>query len=208
MGKARPRGKPCAVCISERRAEVDAAIFTGEAYGKIAKKFGLFPGAVGNHARKHMKYSPQEICNTARITAAVETASETLENQIAALQARTLDRLAQAETGEDHRAVAALIREARSNIETLGRLAGRLADLKQVNIQNNLTIQAEPQYRLSRLTREDRAKFLELLTIVHDPTYQALPTAHSRSEYSLSNDFNGICSGVVVDPGPGALDDE
>lgn len=121
--------RPCTVCQHPDRDAVDAALIVGEPVRTIAGRFGLSHNAVLRHRDGHLP----EAMAKAREAGEVARGDELLA-QVQDLQARTLAILNGAEKAKDGHLALRAIREARGNLELLGRLAGELQTGVTVNV--------------------------------------------------------------------------
>ena len=120
--------RTCTICSHEQRPEIDAALLNGEAYRSIAKRYGASPSAVLRH-REHL---PNQLVKARE--AEEVTQADTLLEQVRSLQTRALSILDRADEAGDLKTALAAIREARSNLELLGKLAGELQQEGTVNV--------------------------------------------------------------------------
>lgn len=121
--------RPCTVCRHPDRAAVDAALVDGEPVRTIAGRFGLSHNAVLRHRDGHLPESMAKAREAADVVR-----GDALLSQVRELQARALAILAAAEKAKDGRLALQAIREARGNLELLGRLAGELQAGVTVNV--------------------------------------------------------------------------
>lgn len=114
--------RPCTICTHPQRAELDAALAIGtESNRALASQFAVTEQALRRHKEKHL---PAQLV---KAQAASEVAqADDLLAQVRGLQGRTLAILKTAEDQADLRTALAAIREARGNLELLGKLAGQL----------------------------------------------------------------------------------
>ena len=121
--------RPCTVCSSSHRQAVDAALLAGEAYRGVAARFSLPPNAVYRHRCHHLPVA---------LRSAIEerdaSAAESLLDQVHALQGRAMNILAAAEDAGDLRVALMAIREARSGMELMAKLLGKLNEGNTVNV--------------------------------------------------------------------------
>lgn len=113
----------CTVCHAPERHAIDAALVRGDPNRRIAARFGLTEQAVRRHAAAHLP----ALLVRAQEAEEMADADDLLE-QVNSLHRRTLVILGQAEVAGEHRMALAAIREARGNLELLGRLMGELQD--------------------------------------------------------------------------------
>lgn len=114
----------CTVCTHPKTPAIDRALATrAGSYRTIARQHGVSRDALGRHLHEHL---PQTL---AKGHEAREVArADELLTQVRALQHKTLSLLLRAESAGDLRTALSGIREARSNIELLARLAGQIQE--------------------------------------------------------------------------------
>ena len=119
----------CTICRHRERDAIESALVAGEPLRNIAKRHGTSPATLIRH---------RENCTGATLAAAQQAAEvargDDLLSQVLDLQARTLGILQRAEEAGDGRLALGAIREARGNLDLLGRLAGELQAAGTVNI--------------------------------------------------------------------------
>jgi len=109
------------VCYHDAREVIELAISRGAPHISIERQYGISRMTVARHA---------ESCFTAKMAVVVakraeELGAATLLDELLALNKRTYDLLARAETdGSKPTDVARLVREARENLATIGKLTG------------------------------------------------------------------------------------
>jgi len=108
---------------------IDAALVGRDSFRGIARRFAVSADAVERHAKAHL---PAALAHAQ--DAAEMVRGDDLLAQVRELQARALAILDRAERGEDLRSALGAIREARGNLELLGKLAGQLQVGATVNI--------------------------------------------------------------------------
>ena len=118
----------CTICTHESRADIDAALVAEEPYRHIATRYGTSTGALQRH-REHL---PSQLVKARE--AEEVTQADTLLEQVRSLQTRALSILDRADQAGDLRTALSAIREARSNLELLGKLAGELQQEGTVNV--------------------------------------------------------------------------
>lgn len=119
----------CTVCVHEQRPAIDRALVRGQAVRSVAHSYGLSPSAVDRHFDAHL---PAELLRAQDV--AELAAADTLLSEVRNLQTRTYRLLERAEENGHLLAQARAIREARGNLELLGKLMGQLDERPQVNI--------------------------------------------------------------------------
>lgn len=114
----------CKLCARPDRAEIDKTLVEGLVSNRtLATNCGVSEAAVRRHRKNHIPVL------LAKAEEAKEVArADDLLSQVQSLQVRTLSILNTAETQADLRTALAAIREARGNLELLGKLAGQLHD--------------------------------------------------------------------------------
>jgi acetylornithine/succinyldiaminopimelate/putrescine aminotransferase len=122
--------RKCSVCTHPDRVAIDEALVGGTAISALSAKYrDISEDALGRHKANHL---PAKLVMA---QAAEEVAqADTLLGQVQNLQARTLAILGQAEGAGALRTALGAIREARGNLELLGKLAGEIDERPQVNI--------------------------------------------------------------------------
>ena len=123
-------GRTCTICAHPQRADIDKAILRDEPYRAIACQFDVSREAVRRHHKGGHVSEKLIKADRAREIARADN----LLAEMQALQGRTLSLLEKAEGAGEHRTAIAAIREARANLEFLGRLAGEIADQQVVNV--------------------------------------------------------------------------
>lgn len=119
----------CTVCAHDQRAEIDAALVRGDSAAKISALFRVSQDAIARHKAAHIP------ATLAKAQDAKETArGDDLLQQLRDLQKITMGTLARAHTGGDYRTVLAAVREARGNLELIGKLLGELEQQPTVNV--------------------------------------------------------------------------
>ena len=124
--------RTCTVCSHSAREAIDEALVEGVAFPALAAKYGVSKDALFRHKAKHL---PAKLV---KAQAAEEVAqADSLLDQVRDLQARAHRILDKAESAGDLRTALGAIREARGNLELLGKLAGELEQEGTVNIHLN-----------------------------------------------------------------------
>lgn len=121
--------RTCTICNHERRADIDAALLNGEPLRDIAGRVPLSKSALARHAAEHIPAQLAKAKDAEQITQA-----DTLLEQVRNLQTRALSILDRADDSGDLKTALAAIREARSNLELLGKLAGELQQEGTINV--------------------------------------------------------------------------
>ena len=120
---------PCTVCAHARRDEINTALLARVGVRQVARRYQLDKSTVSRHQRLHLipRLTPAEAAAPARMQA-VENYEARLDvyQAMRELHARTLALLTKAEALNDAHVALRAIREARGNLEMLGRLDGSL----------------------------------------------------------------------------------
>jgi hypothetical protein len=139
----------CTICRHERREEIDRALLSRAPLRTIADRWSVSKTAVIRH-REHVGAMLAKAAEKQE-----EARGDRLLDQLLDLQSRTLALLAEAEDDDDRRTRLGAIREARSNLELIGRFLGEL-DSGETNINLvNVTVDEATGCRLAEtyLTR-------------------------------------------------------
>ena len=121
--------RPCTICQHPDRAAIDAGLVGGEPNRRIAARYAVTEQSVRRHRDGHIPATLADAQQAAEVADA-----DALLAQVRDLQARALKILDRAEDAGDLRTALGAIREARGNLELLGRLAGELQDAPTVNL--------------------------------------------------------------------------
>jgi hypothetical protein len=141
----------CKVCDHPERSAIELVMSTATVRD-VARQFGLSKDTVQRHRTLHLALAlkaaraSRERESTAIARVAVEreiVSAETILDQLADLQARTLAALDRAESDEDSRPtdIARIVREVRENALATARLCGLLKDGHGATIDNRVQIQ-------------------------------------------------------------------
>ncbi len=114
--------RTCTICSHPDHAIIDAALLAGTPFRNIAEQHAVSVGALFRH-RDHL---PATLLHAKEIAQVAQ--ADDLLAQVRDLQHRTLRILDSAEQAGDRRTALTAIREARGNLELLGKLAGELQD--------------------------------------------------------------------------------
>jgi hypothetical protein len=109
--------------------EINRALIAGEPYRNIAAQFGISATALVRHKAAHL---PRRLAQAQEAEDMAE--ADSLLEQVSALHRRTLAILGRAEVEGEHKLALAAIREARSNLELLGKLMGELNEQTTINV--------------------------------------------------------------------------
>ena len=126
--------RTCSICTHFERGEVEAALLAGEALRDIAGRFAVSRSALSRHHAEHL---PAHL--TKAHDAAQAADADDLLGQVRHLQSKALAILGKAEDSGDLKIALAAIREARGNLELLGKLAGELQE-------NTVTVYTSPEW--------------------------------------------------------------
>lgn len=122
--------RPCSVCTSARRAEVDQALVSGVAVDEIARRYPpLSATSIRRHRAEHV---PQTLAK-AHEAGEVARGGDLLQ-QVRQLRRKAISILMQAERSGDLKTALMGVREARSCVELLAEMEGELSRNPQVNI--------------------------------------------------------------------------
>jgi len=121
--------RTCTICRHPDEHTINLALLSGAPLRSIAVRHGVSKTSLTRHKLAHL---PRDLVQ-ARHTQKIAEADLLLAN-VCKLQSRTEDILVEAETSGDARVALAAIREMRSTLEFLARLAGELRDSPQVNV--------------------------------------------------------------------------
>jgi hypothetical protein len=113
--------RTCTVCAHPERADIDKALLAGEPYRNIAAQKNLSPSALVRHKAEHL---PAQLAQAKQ--AAEVAQADDLFGEMRRLQKITLALLGRAVNDGDNRTALMAVREARGNLEMLGRLLGEL----------------------------------------------------------------------------------
>jgi hypothetical protein len=120
---------PCTVCSHARRDEINIALLARVGVREVARRYGLDRSTVSRHWRLHVipQLNDAERAAPARLQAIHEQEAHLdVMTAMRDLHARTLALLTKAEASNDTHVALRAVREARGNLELLGRLDGSL----------------------------------------------------------------------------------
>ena len=123
--------RKCSVCSHPEVDAINEALVSGVSYRRIATQFGLSEPSVRRHNKSHLPAALVKASEASQVANA-----DDLLMQIKTLQAKTLDILKRNE-GKDDRIALSAIKEARANLELIGKLLGELANSPTVVMVNN-----------------------------------------------------------------------
>lgn len=121
----------CSVCEHPQGREINLSLLAGTRSNVVAERFGLDDSTVNRHKRLHL----QSRSNLSEAEAAAPAQLQAIDDQnlrfdvmtaMRDLHRRTLALLTKAETSGDMHVALRAVREARGNLEMLGRLDGSL----------------------------------------------------------------------------------
>jgi hypothetical protein len=121
--------RTCTICTHEDRHTIDRALVAGEAFRSISDRFTVSKTALIRHKDAHIPATLAKAREAEELVRADE-----LLSQVRELQGRTLSILTASEEAGELRTALAAIREARGNLELLGKLAGELDERPIVNL--------------------------------------------------------------------------
>ncbi len=124
--------RSCTVCLHPERHAVNVALVQREPYRHIASRYSVSTGALQRHAKDHLP----ELLAKAKDAVDVAEADDLL-SRLEALQSRTLAVLEAVEGTENYSIALAAIREARSNLELIGRVTKELESMPTINLTLN-----------------------------------------------------------------------
>jgi hypothetical protein len=143
------KGRPCSVCTHPQAREIATALLAGGTCRDVGRRYGIAPSTLARHNRLHLnvriaraeaasgppKPTPDVVPASLQAEAAAAPrvqALETFEAHLDVMRAmrelhqRTLALLDKAEASNDLHVALRAVREARGNLELLGRLDGSL----------------------------------------------------------------------------------
>jgi hypothetical protein len=121
--------RSCTVCAHEEQHLLNVALVSREPYRAISRQYGLSKDALRRHAQEHI---PELLVKASK---AVESAeADDLLERVESLQAHALAILDAAEDTGELRTALGAIREARGNLELMGRLTKELDERPVVNV--------------------------------------------------------------------------
>ena len=121
--------RTCTICRHDRLAAIDKALVNRRPFRDIANRYKLTKSSLLRHHDDHL---PAKLVRAKRAAEAVE--ADALLDQVLDLKDNALGILSTAEGEGDHKTAIAAIREARSCVELLAKLAGQLASAPTINI--------------------------------------------------------------------------
>lgn len=125
-------GRPCSICTHDRREAINAALVEGEPYRNVSVRFGTSVAALQRHKSEHM---PVALAKAREVREAKETRlADDLFEQVKQLRDWAVKILTTAEAAGDLRTALMGIREARSCVELLLEVEGKLDRAPTVNL--------------------------------------------------------------------------
>ena len=122
----------CTVCAHPEHHAINVALVNRDPYRNITQHYGVSKYALTRHAKEHL---PALLL---KAKDAVEVAeAEDLLSRLEALQSRTLTVFEAVEGTENYSVALAAIREARSNLELIGRVTKELESVPTFNLHLN-----------------------------------------------------------------------
>ena len=122
----------CTVCDHDERHAINVALVQRDSYRNIAERYGLSVGALSRHTKEHL---PKLLV---KAKDAVEVAeADSLLARIEALQIKTLAALEAVEEERKYPVLLGGVREARANLELIGRVTKELEATPTLHIPLN-----------------------------------------------------------------------
>jgi hypothetical protein len=159
---SRTKGRPCSVCDHTERRNLEIALLAGASVREVAQRYHLTKSTVARHQRLHLRprLTPAEVAAPAIVQAIDD---QNLRFDVMAsmreLHTRTLALLTKAEASNDMHVALRAVREARGNLELLGRLDGSL-DGPTAPTSGNVIVQVQ---------------YIDKAIVQHPPAPPALP---------------------------------
>jgi hypothetical protein len=124
--------RSCTICAHPEYHAINVAMVQRDTYRSIAERWGVSQGAIRRHALEHL---PKLLVKAQEAREIAE--ADDLLSRLEALQSRTLAVLEAAEGTQNYSIALAAIREARSNLELIGRLTRELESAPTLNLYLN-----------------------------------------------------------------------
>ena len=122
----------CTVCDHDEHHAINVALVQRDSYRNIAERYGLSVSALSRHTKEHL---PKLLV---KARDAVEVAeADSLLARIEALQSKTIDALEAVEEERNYPVLLGAVREARANLELIGRVTKELEATPTLNIHLN-----------------------------------------------------------------------
>jgi hypothetical protein len=124
--------RSCTICAHPEYHAINVAMVQRDTYRSIAERWGVSQGAIRRHALEHL---PKLLVKAQEAREIAE--ADDLLSRLEALQSRTLAVLEAVEGTENYSIALAAIREARSNLELIGRVTKELESAPTFNLHLN-----------------------------------------------------------------------
>jgi hypothetical protein len=124
--------RTCTICTHDERHAINVALVQRDPYRHIARQWDVSTGALQRHAKEHLP----ELLVKAKNAVEVAEADDLL-GRVEALQRRTLAILESAEETGELRTALSAIKEARGNLELVGRISKELDERPTLNLYMN-----------------------------------------------------------------------
>jgi hypothetical protein len=121
--------RSCAVCIHEKRDEIDGEIVSGQPYRALARTFGVSKDSISRHANLHIPETLTKAHAVKEVGRAVA-----LLDRVEALVTAAEGLLTFGKGEKDARAWEGGVRQLRHCLELLARVTGELDERPQVNL--------------------------------------------------------------------------
>ena len=121
--------RSCTVCAHDESHVINVALVSREPYRDIARRFGVSKDALKRHSGEHI---PKLLVEASRAVEVYE--ADDLLGRVEDLHRRTLAVLEAAEDTGELRTALAAIREARGNLELVGRITKELDERPVTNV--------------------------------------------------------------------------
>jgi hypothetical protein len=120
--------RPCGICSHRDSRALIGALVNGRSYRSVAAEFGVNIATIANHVRHHIQGPLQRLIRVETNLAKDALSLEPVLASVRRLHLHTEKLLARAEVTDDRDAWLGAIREARANLQLIGRLTGELSD--------------------------------------------------------------------------------
>jgi hypothetical protein len=124
--------RTCTICTHDERHAINVALVQRDSYRDIARHYAVDKSALSRHAKEHLP----ELLVKAKNAVEVAEADDLL-SRVEALQSHTLAILETAEETGELRTALSAIKEARSNLELVGRINKELDERPTLNLYMN-----------------------------------------------------------------------
>jgi len=148
--------RPCAVCLHERRAEIELAHVNGVSAPALGKRHKLHPQALRRHMVRHVTEDQRQVLKyqgyvdeAVDLEAMRNAETRSLLANLIAERVRQSRLAARAELGKD---VNTAVRASAEVVRTIARIAGLLGELPTGHVTNNITnnLLVSPQWATIR----------------------------------------------------------